>query len=130
MAKYPETEQTYQAMINLNALNNFVSFNLIFQEVQKIRLSRKLKENPTNLKGRVRRSLTNNEDTFRVNDSEQSNTLSIAKSYLKYIVKSKKEFFFNEKGLAIDTKEVEENSFSLIKNEKEDSKSYDLVFEY
>jgi hypothetical protein len=130
MAKYPETEQTYQAMINLNALNNFVSFNLIFQEVKRIRLSRNLKETTKNLKGRVRRSLTNDEDTFRVNTSEQSNKLSIAKSYPEYMVKSKKEIFFNEKGLAIDVKEIEENQFSLVKKDKHNSKSYDLIFEY
>ena len=114
MANYPETEQTYQALVNLKAINNFVSFDLIFQEVQKIRLSRNLKENPSNLKGRVRRSLTNDEKTFEVNDSEQSNTLSITKYYPEYRVKSKASISFNEKGLAKETKEVEENSFCLI----------------
>ena len=33
MAKYPETEQTYQALINLKAIDNFVHFKLIFEEV-------------------------------------------------------------------------------------------------
>lgn len=115
MANYPETEQTYQALVNLKAINNFVSFDLIFQEVQKIRLSRNLKENPSNLKGRVRRSLTNDEKTFEVNDSEQSNTLSITKHYPEYRVKSKGKISFNEKGLAKNSKEVEENSFCLVK---------------
>ncbi|HEY9170436.1 MAG TPA: hypothetical protein VIN72_13160 [Lutibacter sp.] len=81
MANYPETEQTYQALINLKAVNNFVSFNMIFEEVKRMRLSRNLKANPSNLEGRVRRSLTNDEKTFKVNSSVQSNELSIAKKY-------------------------------------------------
>ena len=115
MAKYPETEQTYQALINLKAVDNFVAFKLIFEEVQKIRLSRNLKENPSNLKGRVRRSLTNDEKTFEVNDSNQSNTLSITKHYPQFRVKPKANISFNEKGLVKSTKEVEENSFCLVK---------------
>lgn len=130
MAKYPETEQTYQAMINLKAIDNFVSFKSIFEEVKRIRLSRNLRETTKNLKGRVRRSLTNDEHTFRVNTSEQSNKLSITKSYPEFAVKSKKEIFFNEKGLAIDTKEIEENHFCLVKKDKDDANRYDLTFEY
>lgn len=114
MANYPETEQTYQALINLKAVNTFVSFKLIFEEVKRIRLSRNLKENPSNLIGRVRRSLTNDEKTFKVNSSFQSNALSIAKKYPEYLVKYKTPIFFNEKGLVINTREVEENSFCLI----------------
>jgi len=114
MANYPETEQTYQALINLKAVNRFVSFKMIFEEVQKIRLSRNLKANPSNLKGRVRRSLTNDEKTFKVNSSEQSNKLSITKQFPKYTVKSENPILTNEKGLVRDTKDVEENSFCLI----------------
>lgn len=113
MTNYPETEQTYQALLNLKAVNNFVSFKMIFEEVQKIRLSRNLKANPSNLIGRVRRSLTNDEKTFEVNTSVQSNVLSISKKYPEYTVASKNKIVFNQKGLAIDTKEVEENSFCL-----------------
>lgn len=113
MANYPETEQTYQALLNLKAVDKFVSFNMIFEEVKRIRLSRNLKANPSNLKGRVRRSLTNDEKTFKVNSSVQSNVLSIAKKYPDYSVKSKNHISFNEKGLARDIKEVEENSFCL-----------------
>ena len=69
MANYPETEQTYQALINLKAVDKFASFNMIFEEVKRIRLSRNLKANPSNLKGRVRRSLTNDEKTFKVKNS-------------------------------------------------------------
>lgn len=116
MKKYPETEQTYQALLNLQAINNYVSFDLIFQEVQKVRLSRNLMANPKNLKGRVRRSLTNNEDTFKVNSSVQSNELSISKYFPEYSVASKTPIEFNEKGLVRDTKDVEENSFCLIPN--------------
>ena len=50
MANYPETEQTYQALINLKAVDKFASFNMIFEEVKRIRLSRNLKANPSNLK--------------------------------------------------------------------------------
>jgi hypothetical protein len=114
MANYPETEQTYQALINLKAIKNFVSFIIIFEEVQQIRLSRNLKANPSNLKGRVRRSLTNNVETFKVNTSIQSNELSISKHFPDYVVESEKPISFNEKGLVRDTKEVEENGFCLI----------------
>lgn len=75
MAKYPETDQTYLALINLKAINKFVSFDMIFEEVKRIRLSKNLKANPTNLKGRVRRSLTNDDKTFKVNSSVQSNVI-------------------------------------------------------
>jgi hypothetical protein len=114
MAKYPETEQSYQALINLKAINHFVSFKFIFEEVQQIRLSRNLKANPSNLKGRVRRSLTNNVETFKVNTSIQSNELSISKHFPDYVVESKKPILFNEKGLVNKTSMVEENSFCLI----------------
>jgi hypothetical protein len=113
MANYPETEQTYQALVNLKAINHFVSFDLIFEEVQKIRLSKKLKANPLNLKGRVRRSLTNNAETFKVNNSIQSNALSITKHFPDYLVESKKPISFNEKGLVNETSMVEENSYCL-----------------
>ncbi|GGG88570.1 hypothetical protein GCM10011416_01050 [Polaribacter pacificus] len=114
MANYPETEQTYQALINLRAVNSFVSFKMIFEEVQQIRRSRNLKPNPSNLIGRVRRSLINNEETFKVNSSEQSNKLSIAKQFPNYAVKPKRTIPVNEKRLAISTKDIEENSFCLI----------------
>ena len=115
MTNYTETEQTYQALLNLKSVNNFVSFKMIFEEVQKIRLSKSLKPNPSNLKGRVRRSLTNDKKTFEVNSSVQSNELSIAKKYPEYTVESKNNITFNQKGLAIDINEVEENSFCLQK---------------
>ena len=118
MKNYPETEQTYQAMMNLKAINHFVSFDLIFQEVQKVRLSRNLMANPKNLKGRVRRSLTNDEETFKVNSSIQSNELSISKHFPQYIVRSKSPIEFNEKGLVRRTSDVEENSFSLTQKNK------------
>ena len=95
MKKYPETEQTYQAMMNLKAINNYVSFDLIFKEVQKVRLSRNLMANPKNLKGRVRRSLTNDEETFKVNNSTQSNELSISRYFPEYMVASKSFIQFN-----------------------------------
>jgi hypothetical protein len=113
--KYPETEQTYQALINLKAVNNYVSFKLLFQEVKNVRLERGLKQNPSNLKGRVRRSLTNDEETFKVNSSTQSNEFSVSKYFLEFMVRSKSPIEFNEKGLVLRTKDVEENSFCIVK---------------
>ena len=114
MVNYPETEQTYQALIKLKAVNKFVSFNIIFEGVQNIRLSRNLKANPSNLKGRVRRSLINNNRTTKANSSFQSSELSIADKYPKYRVMYKRPISLNEKGLAKDINEVEENSFCLV----------------
>jgi hypothetical protein len=118
MRRYPEAEQTYQAMMNLKAINHFVSFDLIFEEVQKVRLSRNLMANPENLKGRVRRSLTNDEETFKVNSSRQSNEFSVSKYFPEIMVRSKSPIEFSEKGLVRRTKDVEENSFSLIQKNK------------
>jgi len=88
---------------------------MIFDEVQKIRLSRGLKAAPYNLKERVRRSLTNDAKTAELNNSEQSNKLSIANSYPEYSVQTKESISFNEKGLVKSISEVEENSFCLRK---------------
>ena len=39
-AKYPETEETLEALINLHAETKYVSFDNIFNEVKRIRLSK------------------------------------------------------------------------------------------
>lgn len=113
--KYPETKQTLEALINLGAETKFVSFKNILNEVIRIRLSNNLEGNPTNLRGRVRRSLTNNEKTVLKNSSEQSRELNIPLMFKDYKIKSKFLIQINEKGIVKSTKEVEENSFMLLR---------------
>jgi hypothetical protein len=114
-SKYPEAEQTFEALKILGAENKFVSFNDIFKKVKFIRASRNLKTDTKNLKGRVRRSLVYNEKTILINSSEQCRELNIALKFKPFKVISLKPIILNEKGLIKNSKEVEENSFKLIK---------------
>lgn len=116
--KYPEAEQTFQALRNLRANENYVSFDKIFEEVKKIRIARNLKEDTKNLKGRVRRSLVNTKESAQINKSEQSQLLNIPLEFSDYIVLSKSPIQIKESGLVKSTHEVESNSFKLVKIEK------------
>ena len=116
--KYSETKQTFEALINLGAESKFISFKDIYNEVKRIRKS---KGDPENLKGRVRRSLINKEKTLLLNNSKQSREFSIALKFRPYEVVSKHPVRINEKGLAKDISEIEENGFMLvIKTEQTD----------
>ena len=55
--KYPKTVQIFKALNKLSTNQRFVSFNIIYNEVKKTRLSIGLMTEPSNLKGRVRRLL-------------------------------------------------------------------------
>jgi hypothetical protein len=111
--KYPETKQTLDALLNVQADKDFVSFDRIYKEVKKIRLSKGLKEETKNLKGRVRRSLINDSITGMVRKTEQSEKLSIMANF-PYSVQSKTPIAINEKELA-NIKDVEGNSYFLKK---------------
>ena len=113
--KYPETGQTFEALKNLGAESNFVSFKNIFNEVKRLRLSKNLKGDTINLRTRVRRSLTNNEKTVELNTSEQSRKLNIPLIFKDYQVKSKFFIPINEEGNVKNTNDVEENSFKLVR---------------
>jgi hypothetical protein len=119
--KYPETNQTFEALKNLGAESQFISFNNIFNEVKRIRLSNNLKENPVNLKTRVRRSLFYDQKSLKIKealkerkDDSQVKLVSIALMYPQYEVKSRNSIILNKYGDA-NTKDVEENSYMLIK---------------
>jgi len=114
--KYPETDQTLDALIKLGAKQRFVSFNSIYNEVKRIRLEKGLMAEPSNLKGRVRRSLVNDEKIADIRRTEQSRLLSISNRYPKYSVDVEKMIFFNNKGIA-KTSDIENNSFKLKVNE-------------
>ena len=119
--KYPETKQTFEALMNLGAESRFVSFKNIFNEVKRIRLSKSLKENPANLKTRVRRSLFYDKKSLKIKEAmkerqedSQVKLVSIALMFPKYEVKSKDPVLLNNSGNA-KTKDVEDNSYMLIK---------------
>lgn len=112
--KYPTTEHTFEALNNLKARKVFVSFNSIYEEVKRIRLTLGLKAEASNIKTRIKRSLVNTREISDIRKSEQSEKLSISNRYPGYIVKPENLILFNEKGKAKD-KEIESNRFMLIK---------------
>ena len=112
--KYPETDQTFEALNNLGATQRFVNFNSIYNEVKRIRLAKGLMAEPSNLKGRVRRSLVNDKMISDIRKSKQSKLISISNRYPKFHVKPEKLIVFNEKGKA-KTIDIENNKFKLIK---------------
>jgi len=117
--KYPETKQTFEALKNLGANTKFVSFENILNEIIRLRQSNNLEGNPKNLRGRVRRSLTNDEKTILINPSEQSRKLNIPLMFKGYKIESKFSILKNEKGIVKRTKDVEANSFKLLSKNSE-----------
>ena len=123
--KYPETSQTFNALIHLRAESKYVSFKDILNEVKRNRLANNLKENPVNLIGRIRRSLVYNKKTLRLkemikvrNEDSQAKLVSIATQFPKYRILSKTSILIKEDGNVQDINDVEENSFKLVKKEK------------
>ena len=119
--KYPETRQTFEALKNLGAESKFISFKNIFNEVKRIRLCNNLKEDPKNLRGRVRRSLFYDENSLKIKEAiknrqedSQVKLVSIALIFPKYETKSKTPILLNKIGNA-KKEDVEENSFMLLK---------------
>ena len=110
---YPTTEYTFEALKNLGALSRFVSFKSIYNEVKRIRLVKGLNAEDSNTKGRIRRSLINDQAIATIRGSEQSKKLSINIKYPKYSVKPEESIIFNEKGLS-NSKEVESNRYKLV----------------
>ena len=70
--KYPETRQTFNALIHLGAESKYVSFKDILNEVKRNRLANNLKENPINLIGRIGRSLVYNKKTAKTKGNDKS----------------------------------------------------------
>ena len=121
--KYPETSQTFNALIHLGAETKYVSFKDIFNEVKKNRLANNLKENPKNLIGRVRRSLVYDKETLILKEmvkargeNSQPKLISIAIQFAIYKVLSKSPILSRKYVSAQDTNALEENSFMLVKN--------------
>jgi predicted HNH restriction endonuclease len=132
--KYNEAKQTLQALKNLGAEVEFVSFEKIFNEFMNIRGSKVeslTKKSLNNLYGRVRRSLVLNKETLElkeriktIKEGDQSRELSISLKFPEYLVKSKHPITIIENGGEKDgdikyTPEVEENEFKLIKVKNE-----------
>lgn len=113
MANYPTTDHTFEALNNLGAQSNFVSFKSIYFEVKRIRLVKGLKAEDSNTKGRIRRSLVNTKAMANVRGSEQSKKLSINIKYPNYEVIPEHFISINEKGLS-NVQDVENNKFMLI----------------
>jgi len=113
MANYPTTDHTFEALNNLGAITNFVSFKSIYNEVKRIRLVKGLKAEDSNTKGRIRRSLVNTKSIAKVRGSEQSKKLSINIKYTSFEVKPEQYISIRSNGLA-STKDIENNRFKLI----------------
>ena len=111
--EYPETKQTLDAILNIGGDKQYVKFTSIYKEVQRIRLTKNLKAEPKNLRGRVRRSLINNANTGIVRNTEQSKKLSIMANY-PYKVIPKNPIRFNDKAMG-NVQDIENNSFLIEK---------------
>jgi len=98
-----------------------------------------IKENPKNLKGRVRRSLVFDKKTLELKEKtktikkgSQPRELSISLKFPKFRVKSKHHISIKENGDIKHSVEVEENYFKLIKaeNEKDSSLKFESEIVY
>lgn len=110
---YKIPDQTLEALLNLGAKNRYVKFNVICNEVKKIRQEKGLMAEPSNFKTRVRRSLVNDKSVAAIRGSNQSEKISINIKFPKYLVKPENPIIFNDKGLA-KTVDVETNKFKLL----------------
>ena len=116
--KYPETDQTFQALINLEASQTFVSFSMIYQEVKRIRIANGRVPEDDNTERRIIRSLVYNRKTAGLTKSVQGRELSISIRYPDYEIISEYPIAIKESGKIQDLKDVRENKFKLVKTSK------------
>lgn len=125
--KYTETDQVFEALKNLNAEQNYVHFDKIFQEFVNVRgtkLENVSKRTIDNMCGRVRRCLVLDKNTFELNKNNKAKKttgdsqpyqLSISIRFPEYKVLSKTPISIRANGDIKNRVEVEENSYKLVK---------------
>ena len=110
---YKIPDQTLEALLNLGAKSRFVKFNVICNEVKKIRMQQGQMPEPSNFKTRIRRSLVNDKSVAAIRGSDQSEKISINIKFPKYHVVPEVPIIFNDQGLA-KVEDVENNKFKLL----------------